>query len=160
MRTPAFIASAILALMAACAQIEPASQPSAPATQPAPAPPRSAAPAAPPPEPPLVLPQAYDELDADTPPLPIAADLVGRDAAAVQAVLGKPDLIRAEPPAEFWQYVGESCVMLVFFFTGDGNVVPAAQRFHMLAGKQDGPVQRGQCFHSFVRRQQDRNTGS
>src|SRR3546814_1742826 len=38
------------------------------------------------------------------------AQLLGLDRDGVSALLGTPDLIRREAPAEIWQYVGGNCV--------------------------------------------------
>ena len=36
-------------------------------------------------------------------------------------MLGKPDLQRAEPPAELWQYRAADCVLNLFFYSDAGG---------------------------------------
>lgn len=44
------------------------------------------------------------------------AQLMGLDRNGVNALLGTPDLIRREAPAEIWQYVGGDCVFDVVLY--------------------------------------------
>src|SRR3546814_12494713 len=44
------------------------------------------------------------------------AQLLGLDRDGVSALLGTPDLIRREAPAEIWQYVGGNCVFDVVLY--------------------------------------------
>jgi len=44
------------------------------------------------------------------------AQLMGLDRDGVSALLGTPDLIRREAPAEIWQYVGGDCVFDVVLY--------------------------------------------
>jgi hypothetical protein len=44
------------------------------------------------------------------------AQLMGLDRDGVNALLGTPDLIRREAPAEIWQYVGGDCVFDVVLY--------------------------------------------
>ena len=43
-------------------------------------------------------------------------DLAGLRQSEVLTMLGKPDLKRAEPPAELWQYRAADCVLNLFFY--------------------------------------------
>jgi hypothetical protein len=83
---------------------------------PAPAPPAESAVPAPAPE---VVPPV-----AALPPEPVIDDnpqrLMGLDPLRLNAILGAPELIRREPPAEIWQYRGASCVFDVFFYETAG----------------------------------------
>ncbi len=62
---------------------------------------------------------------AALPPEPVIDDnparLIGLDAAGLSGLLGPPELIRREPPAEVWQYRGESCVFDVFLYEEAGR---------------------------------------
>ncbi len=49
------------------------------------------------------------------------ARLMGLDATSLAKLLGAPDLLRREPPAEVWQYRGESCVFDVFLYEAAGG---------------------------------------
>lgn len=44
------------------------------------------------------------------------ADLAGRTADAVQALLGAPDFVRADPPAAYWRYGAGGCALDVFLY--------------------------------------------
>jgi hypothetical protein len=67
-----------------------------------------------------------------TPPPPARSDvqpaaLVNRPGSTVQELLGPPDLRRREPPAEVWQYTGDSCVLdITFYASTDGGAAVAA----------------------------------
>lgn len=54
------------------------------------------------------------------PPMP----LKGATASAIRENLGKPTLVRQEPPAEVWQYSGNACILDVTLYPGpDGALV-------------------------------------
>jgi len=54
------------------------------------------------------------------PPPPDFRQLAGMSAADLQRALGEPDFRRNEPPAEVWQYRGNTCVLDVFLYrSGD-----------------------------------------
>ncbi len=74
-----------------------------PAPQPAPEVPKTAA-----------LPSA-PKIDDDP------ARLMGLDRAGLAKLLGDPELMRREPPAEIWQYRGGSCVFDVFLYEQAGQ---------------------------------------
>ncbi|MFA7430507.1 MAG: hypothetical protein WCZ23_10155 [Rhodospirillaceae bacterium] len=53
--------------------------------------------------------------------------IINRPGATVQDLLGVPDLRRREPPAEVWQYAGDSCVLdITFYAAKDGGAAVAA----------------------------------
>ncbi len=64
------------------------------------------------------------------------ARLMGLDAAELALLLGAPDLLRREPPAEIWQYRGATCVFDVFLYEQTGQ-----QRVTYLEAR-DGTAQR------------------
>jgi hypothetical protein len=76
----------------------------APAPQPAPEVPETAA-----------LPPPAPKIDDDP------ARLMGLDRAGLAELLGDPELMRREPPAEIWQYRGGSCVFDVFLYEEAGR---------------------------------------
>lgn len=81
----------------------------------APAPPAVAAlPAEPAPEPPQEPPQEPPVNDDP-------AQLMGLGAQEVDALLGPPDLVRREPPAEVRQYSADGCVFDVFLYDAAGG---------------------------------------
>ena len=69
-----------------------------------------------------------DPATAALPPEPVINDdpqqLMGLDPSALNALLGEPELIRRETPAEIWQYRNEGCVFDVFLYdTSSGREV-------------------------------------
>ncbi|MCH7930870.1 MAG: hypothetical protein IH906_01475 [Proteobacteria bacterium] len=62
---------------------------------------------------------------AALPPAPKIDDdparLMGLDRAGLAKLLGDPELLRREPPAEIWQYRGRSCVFDVFLYEQAGR---------------------------------------
>ena len=50
------------------------------------------------------------------------ARILGLGPDRLTELLGRPELTRREPPAEIWQYRGESCVFDVFLYEEGGRV--------------------------------------
>ena len=46
--------------------------------------------------------------------------LAGSDSRQVSQILGTPDLVRRDGPAEIWHYAGDSCRLLVFLYDEAG----------------------------------------
>ena len=46
--------------------------------------------------------------------------LIGLSVGQASELLGRPALVRAEPPAEVWQYAGAECVLHLFLYEGEG----------------------------------------
>jgi hypothetical protein len=67
---------------------------------------------------------AGGEETAALPPEPVIDDdprrLMGLDRAGLSAILGDPQLVRREAPAEIWQYRSETCVFDVFLYDQAG----------------------------------------
>ena len=63
---------------------------------------------------------------AALPPAPVIDDdparILGLGPDRLTELLGRPELRRREPPAEIWQYRGESCVFDVFLYEEAGLV--------------------------------------
>lgn len=63
---------------------------------------------------------------AALPPAPVIDDdparILGLGPDRLIELLGRPELTRREPPAEIWQYRGESCVFDVFLYEEAGLV--------------------------------------
>jgi len=115
------------ALLAACqAELEPAApepvapQPAAETAAPAAEAEPGAAAVADEPAPPEVA-----ELPPAAPPEPVVDDdpqrLMGLGRDQVDALLGAPDLVRREPPAEIRQYSAERCIFDVFLYDDGGG---------------------------------------
>src|SRR3546814_10301949 len=65
------------------------------------------------------------------------AQLLGLDRDGVSALLGTPDLIRREAPAEIWQYVGGNCVFdVVLYERGASYAVSYLEARDATAGVQ------------------------
>ena len=98
----------------------------APTTPPRPTPASTPVPAAPKAEEAGTSTPAFDPMAFDPARRPLSFapdDLKGLDGAMLLTLLGEPTLIRAEPPAEVWQYRAETCVLdLVFYEAEDGNL--------------------------------------
>lgn len=54
--------------------------------------------------------------------------LAGSDSRLVSQILGTPDLVRRDGPAEIWHYAGDSCRLLVFLYDDGNGEAPAADR--------------------------------
>lgn len=82
-------------------------------------------PAAIPPVDPEPAVSAPDPATAALPPAPVINDdpqqLMGIGPGALGAILGDPELIRREAPAEIWQYRNDGCVLDVFFYDTAGR---------------------------------------
>ena len=87
-------------------------------------------------------------------PAPMSPDtLAGAAPAGVIGLLGEPDLRRAEPPAEVWQYRTEACVADIYLVgsggsarvvyietrSPDAEAVPAAGCLGAIAAGPDEP---------------------
>ena len=74
-------------------------------------------------EEPIAAPTVEPEIAA-LPPEPQIDDdpdqLMGLDRTGVDTLLGRPLLIRREPPAEIWQYRAEDCIFDVFLYEKGG----------------------------------------
>ena len=68
-------------------------------------------------EPALVAaaPAAYVAVDADP------ERLIGLSVGEAAELLGRPALVRREPPAEVWQYAGRECVLHLFLYDNEGG---------------------------------------
>ena len=112
-----------------------AQQPAQPAAQPTPAPQQAKKPAV-----------------AALPRVPAIDDnpkrLMGLSPNGVARLLGKPVLVRREPPAEIWQYLGTSCVFDVFLYEEAG-----AQRVTYLEARDRKArrIEERGCFNELLR---------
>ena len=74
------------------------------------------------------------QLSSIEPAAGAAPGLIGLTRADVSRLLGRPTLLRREPPAEVWQYAGAACVLHVFIYQEqDGGRVA-----HYEAAKRSG----------------------
>jgi hypothetical protein len=54
-------------------------------------------------------------------PLPLPSQLLGMTPVRVSALLGQPELIRIEPPAQVWLYRNQTCIFHVYLYTASGS---------------------------------------
>ncbi len=58
------------------------------------------------------------------PELPPRVILVGTRPAELRRLLGRPDLRRREPPAEYWRYSFTGCILDLFLFRRSATAAP------------------------------------
>ncbi len=68
-------------------------------------------------------PDPYVAVDADP------ERLIGLSVGEAAKLLGRPALVRREPPAEVWQYAGSECVLHLFLYESEGG--PSVTHFEM-----------------------------
>ena len=96
-------------------------------------------------------PQAETETAA-LPPAPVIDDdparILGLSPDKLTEMLGRPDLTRREPPAEIWQYRGETCVFDVFLYEEAGSA-----RVTYLEARDEcaHPVAERNCLNQLLR---------
>lgn len=113
----------------------------------------AAAPGAPerPPEPPNHMPEPEEpvfSVFAATPEW-TEADLHGRTAADVKALLGAPDFERVDPPAAYWRYGGAACALDVFLYA-ESETMPRLVR-HTDVRWTPGDVTGAECLNRLRR---------
>lgn len=57
--------------------------------------------------------------------LPKPESLIGKNADAVEDVMGEPMLIRRDGPAEIWQYIGTGCTANLFLYRAEKGAATA-----------------------------------
>ena len=97
---------------------------------------------------------------AALPPAPVINDdpqqLMGIGPGALSAILGEPELIRREAPAEIWQYRSDQCVFDVFLYD------TAGRREVTYVEARDGAARRTDaraCLNGLLRARQPRPLG-
>ncbi len=89
---------------------------------------------------------------AALPPAPVIDDdparVLGLSPDKLTEMLGRPDLTRREPPAEIWQYRGETCVFDVFLYEEAGSA-----RVTYLEARDESahPVAERNCLNQLLR---------
>ena len=63
--------------------------------------------------------------------------LLGLDAEALRALLGKPGFVRRDDPARMWRYRHAGCVLDLFLYAETGAPVPSARVRHVEARAHD-----------------------
>ncbi|MHC8507995.1 MAG: hypothetical protein ACYYKD_01150 [Rhodospirillales bacterium] len=77
------------------------------------------------------------------------ADLHGRTAADVKALLGAPDFERVDPPAAYWRYGGAACALDVFLYA-ESETMPRLVR-HTDVRWTPGDVTGAECLNRLRR---------
>ena len=78
--------------------------------------------------------------------------LMGLGPAALEGRLGAPDLRRREPPAEVWQYRGETCVLDLFLYSkASGKEVVYLEARDLIANE----MQSRPCLRELLLARQD-----
>lgn len=65
------------------------------------------------------------------------AALLGLARADVAALLGPPNILRRDPPAEMWQYQNEACVLHVFLFAAKAEAGYRVRHVEVRDNKSD-----------------------
>ncbi len=69
-------------------------------------------------------------------PAPTSQSMMGKDASAIENLLGAPTLLREEVGAQIWQYAGAHCVLLLYLYEDGGKLYRVA---HMEARIKGAP---------------------
>lgn len=73
---------------------------------------------------------------------------MGRD--QVVALLGTPDLLRRDPPAELWLYEGRACTAHLFLYQSSPDGGYQVRYVETQAGQRPATARAGACFASLV----------
>ena len=73
---------------------------------------------------------------------------MGRD--QVVAVLGMPNLLRRDPPAELWLYEGQACTAHLFLYQSSPDGDYQVRYVETQAGQQPAAANAGDCFAGLV----------
>ena len=80
---------------------------------------------------------------------PDPGELVGMTGGEVAELLGRPGLLRREPPAEVWRYAGPSCVLHIFLYPDDAGP-DYRVTFYETLGPDAGPADSVSCYGSLI----------
>ena len=97
----------------------------------------------------LEAPETPPEAPATPPVNDDPSQVMGLDGPALEALLGRPGFVRAEPPAQVWQYRGKDCVLDVFLYTGAGGPSHRVTYYEVRGGTGD-PAARRRCFRALL----------
>ncbi len=73
---------------------------------------------------------------------------MGRD--QIVALLGAPNLLRRDPPAELWLYEGQACTAHLFLYQSSPDSDYQVRYVETLVGQQSAAASAGACFASLV----------
>ncbi|OUR76198.1 hypothetical protein A9Q83_15440 [Alphaproteobacteria bacterium 46_93_T64] len=102
---------------------------------------------------PEILPKARLKQTEPVIPLPPIGVLRGKSIAEIEAVFGKPVLLRKDKPAQVWQYLTSECALhLVFYPEDEGNGTMRVKYFSMNDRDVARPADSKPCFKSQLHR--------
>lgn len=74
--------------------------------------------------------------------------LAGKRADDIAALLGDPALKRSDPPAQYWQYRSESCLLDIFFYEGAEGAL--LSRIDARARTSEHSITAAQCLNAIL----------
>ena len=107
--------------------------------------------------------RAIEPEDSDIPPAarrkPLANELLGMTSLRVAALLGRPMLIRSEPPAQVWLYRNESCIFHVYLYASADLYGYSVRHIDAVSPRGDA-IAVGACFSETIDRARRRPRSS
>lgn len=105
------------------------------------------------PKKPEPLPKVLEKEAVPSIPLPPVGVLRGKSTAEIEAVFGKPVLLRKDKPAQVWQYLTSKCALhLVFYPEDDANGTLRVKYFSMNDRDVGQKADSKPCFKSQLNR--------
>tara|TARA_B100000029_G_C17448319_1_gene914035 strand:+ start:618 stop:1166 length:549 start_codon:yes stop_codon:yes gene_type:complete len=78
------------------------------------------------------------------------AQLMGLEPAAINHLLGKPSLLRTEPPAQVWQYKIADCVLDIFLYTDETEPENVRVSYFEIRGGETALAGTRACFSAIL----------
>ncbi len=82
--------------------------------------------------------------------------LLGLDSPGLERALGPPSFTRVDPPAEVWQYAGDTCILYLFLYDGEGDRIYRVTHYE-IRGAGLTPAAQRRCLADIIA---DRRAGS
>lgn len=82
-------------------------------------------------------------------PFPNAEKLVGFSASQVKDLLGEPSLLRADKPAQYWQYAGRACTLGLFLYEGATSEALTVEHFAVF-GRKGAHMTAKDCLYNLL----------
>lgn len=89
---------------------------------------------------------------------PDPGELLGLDRDAVSALLGRPELLRRDPPAELWQYQDTACILDLFLYQRQGGGAYTVAHFEV-RGRSVVRVSAKDCLRALFRARHHKQAG-
>jgi len=98
---------------------------------------------------PALLPKVIEKKEPPVVPLPPVGVLRGKTVAEIEAVFGRPVLLRKDEPAEVWQYLTTQCALHIVFYPENKNSDVLRVKFFSMNDRNVAKDVEGQaCFRS------------